>query len=431
MIDNNLLNEFECWLRDDSERWNDKASVSSYKSGMGAFIIWFNTNRENDKLWKFEKNRKPKLKSFFEYIKIINYEGDRETFFSAALNIIQVAIINSDEKSSPTRETLQNFKSYIKAFEQFLNNKYPLKEPLKKELPDNHRNLLRKNCSSATYTMIELKKEFQDRILKQDRVSSAKDVLFPIRLIHLKLWKNEAEKWAKEVCENIYLILGKKEKNSKNDDKFKEICLKQLKDFKDDDTLKITRKGEVYVKINTSTSMSNKENKDYEEYTLCSSYSDPHEFIKIDSDEIYIMRKLTVLSHFKKPKSFLIDKNQNIIDSDRNKVIYWHIKPIKAKSLGEIVIDHDIPISQILIDKKNQLKLLKSLSEKYSEISRNYKLSLSSKNVNKFLDLLNGTDIEELRESCSKLFPEKDMSIIGRSKLVLMGSKENGKKSDS
>ena len=78
-----------------------------------------------------------------------------------------------------------------------------------------------------------------------------------------------------------------------------------------------------------------------------------------------------------------------------------------------------------------EMKLLKSLSEKYSEISRNYKLSLSSKNVNKFLDLLNGTDIEELRESCSKLFPEKDMSIIGRSKLVLMGSKENGKKSDS
>ena len=386
--------EFEQWLKDNNNRWTDPSSVSSYKSGVGSMIDWVNNNKQ---LWKTIGSTK--FQEFECYLQNIANDKDRDTFFSAVLNIIQKEINNKPKNKG----TLQNYKSYLCAYEDFFRDE---NFPQSTKFGTSQRNLLRKNSSCATYSKEELIDEFQGRILTQDRISRSKTILFPIRLI-AQIWHNEALAWAKKVCNNIWIIL-------QNEEKTKTIE-KQITDIK---ILRIEKTGEVKVTMND----------DENEYIMCTSYSDPYEYIKVENEIKYIKKRSEILScDIPQNGTFKIDKNKNIRDSE-NKIILWHVKPVKIKSLGDIAIDHDIPISQVLIDKKNQLKTLLKISEEYCRLSQEYGLNVSAKEVNNFCKNFSskGGKIKGVNN-----FPKDDMDLIGKCKLVLMGKDENSQKSDS
>jgi hypothetical protein len=237
------LAAFEQWLKNVSDRWNDPASVSSYKSGVGSMIKWVNENKD---LW--ETSGGTKVQDFEWYLQNIGSVADRDTFFSAVSNIIQIGIENNRGKKS----ILQNWKSHLCAFEAFFKNKGYLESSA--PLSDSQKRMLKNNSSCATYTQEELIKEFQGRILTQDRISMSKTILFPIRLM-TKLWP-ESKDWAKSVCENIYLIV--------QDINSGEISEKKINQI---ETLRIAKTGKVEVIID----------KDKNKYIMCTSYSDPHE----------------------------------------------------------------------------------------------------------------------------------------------------------
>ena len=109
--------EFENWLENDTVRWSDPKSVSSYKSGVRSMIIWVDANKH---LWKTTSGTL--FLGFEDYLKIIDSDKDRETFFSAVLNIIQKGI----DKDPSNKTTLQNYKSYLCAYEDFLETKRTL-----------------------------------------------------------------------------------------------------------------------------------------------------------------------------------------------------------------------------------------------------------------------------------------------------------------
>ena len=112
----------------------------------------------------------------------------------------------------------------------------------------------------------------------------------------------------------------------------------------------------------------------------------------------------------------------------------WHVKPVKIKSLGDIAIDHDIPISQVLIDKKKQLPTLSKISEIYRELSQDYGLKVSAKEVNNFCKKFDSDQTKGqkyLESKCGTIFPQKEMDLIGKCKLVLMSKDENSLKSDN
>ena len=385
--------DFKDWLEADNNRWNDPSSVSSYKSGVGSMIDWVNNNKG---LWKTVGSTK--FQGFECYLQNINCGEDRDTFFSAVLNIIQKEI----DKSPENKSTLQNYKSYLSAFEEFFKDE----QYSQSSFTDAQRKLLRQNSSCATYSQEELINEFQGRILTQDRISQSKKILFPIRLI-TRIWNEESKDWAKGVCENIWIIL----QNTSS----KTTVEKQIKEIK---TLRIEKTGEVKVTIN----------KDENEYIMCTSYSDPHEFIKIDKDKAtikYIKKRSEKLCCDIPKEGVIIDKNKNIRDSE-NKIILWHVKPVNIKRLGDIAIDHDIPISQVLIDKERQLKDLSEISERYRSLSQEYGLPVTAKEVNNFCKKYNG---DQTMKNIG--FPKDDMALIGKCKLVLMGKDENSQKSDS
>ena len=79
--------DFEQWLINDNDRWNDPSSVSSYKSGVGSMIDWVNRHKF---LWKTIGGTK--VQDFEWYLQNIGSVADRDTFFSAVLNIIQIEI---------------------------------------------------------------------------------------------------------------------------------------------------------------------------------------------------------------------------------------------------------------------------------------------------------------------------------------------------
>ena len=274
--------------------------------------------------------------------------------------------------------------------------------------------MLKNNSSCATYTQAELINEFKGRILTQDRISMSKPILFPIRLIS-KLWPVDSDIWAEGVCENILIIV--KDINSG------EISEKRISQI---ETLRIEKTGEVKVKID----------KDKNKYIMCTSYSDPYEHAKIENGKIKYIKKRTDVKgaecDIPTDGSIIIDKNKNIRDS-QNEIILWHVKPVKIKSLGDIAIDHDIPISQVLIDNRKKLKTLLSMSVVYRTLSQKYGLKVSAKEVNKFC-MNYGSDVlgqQYLYSMCGTKFPPNDMKLIGKCKLVLMSKDENSQKSDS
>lgn len=392
--------DFKQWLEDDNDRWNDSTSVSSYKSGVGKMIGWVDKHKN---LWKTTGGTK--VQDFEWYLQNIGSVADRDTFFSAVLNIIQIEINNNPKNKS----TLQNFKSYLCAFEEFFRNEaYP---PL--SISASQKRMLKNNSSCATYTQAELINEFKGRILTQDRISMSKPILFPIRLIS-KLWSEDSNTWAEGVCKNILIIL--KDINSG------EISEKRINQI---ETLRIEKTGEVKVKID----------KDKNKYIMCTSYSDPYEYTKIENGKIKYIKKRTEIKDKEcdiPENGYIIDKNKNIRDS-QNEIILWHVKPVKIKSLGDIAIDHDIPISQVLIDKKKQLPTLSKISEIYRELSQYYGLKVSAKEVNKFCGKIENDECGKdklLKAAANQEFPQ-EMNLIGKCKLVLMSKDENSQKSDS
>jgi len=394
------LAAFEQWLKNVSDRWNDPASVSSYKSGVGSMIKWVNENKD---LW--ETSGGTKVQDFEWYLQNIGSVADRDTFFSAVSNIIQIGIENNRGKKS----ILQNWKSHLCAFEAFFKNKGYLESSA--PLSDSQKRMLKNNSSCATYTQEELIKEFQGRILTQDRISMSKTILFPIRLI-TRLWPDDSKKWAKGVCENIYLIVQKKGTEK--------IFEKQIKDI---EALKIEKKGEVTVKVDN----------DKNDYIMCTSYSDPHEYTKIDikNRTIKYVKKGTknidkVKEYEISQDGFKIDKNKNILDF-KNNIIFWHVKPVKIKRLGDIAIDHDIPISLVLKEKERKLSTLLTMSDVYRTLSYEYGLKVSAKEVNNFCSKIGDDELNKQ----FKEYPKNDLELIGNCKLVLMSKDENSQKSDS
>ena len=387
--DYNKKKEFRTWLKDDPSRWSDD-SVNSYVSGIGGLIKWFNANKSN---WNQD------LEEFDNYLKRINNQKDRDTFFSAILNILQKEIKNKPDNKS----TLQNYKSYLNAFEEFFRS-----EPFTiNGLTQQQIKVLRKYGSTITYTKEELIKEFKQRILTQDRISMSKTVMFPIRLIK-KLWSTETDDWAKDVCKNIYLIV-------KSGEETKKIQLKDIKELRINDGENVTIKGT-----------------NEEEYGLYTFYSDPHESLFVDSNRIEYNNKngeCGLQCEYQTP--FSVDKNHNI-KNEKNEIILWHVKQMKIKTLSDIAIDHDIPISLILKENEKDLKKLKRLSDKYKKLSAQYGLKVSAKEVNKFCKKIKENSIKEvLKKTCNGNFPIGDMEIIGKCKLVLMAKDENTMKSDS
>ena len=126
--------------------------------------------------------------------------------------------------------------------------------------------------------------------------------------------------------------------------------------------------------------------------------------------------------------SFEVDSKQNII-IDR-KTIIWHVRPMVVAHLGEIAIDHDIPIALILEEKEKQLHGLEQITGIYKSISERNNLSVSQKNANNFSKLYS-QDFQNEAAKDDVQFPFKDMEILSRCKLVLMQGDENGKKSDN
>lgn len=392
--DYNKKKEFRTWLKDDPSRWSDD-SVNSYVSGIGGLIKWFNANKSN---WNQD------LEEFDNYLKRINNQKDRDTFFSAILNILQKEIKNKPDNKS----TLQNYKSYLNAFEEFFRS-----EPFTiNGLTQQQIKVLRKYGSTITYTREELIKEFKQRILTQDRISMSKTVMFPIRLIKI-LWPKATEKWAEGVCNKINLIVGYKKDGKEQK---KEINLEKLSSI-------TIENGRVTVKDNKE-----------KEYNLYTSYSDPKELLLI-GNKIEYKRKAAgkaTLSCKCNSSGLIIDKNQNVLDKKTNMVLLWHVKQMKIKTLSDIAIDHDIPISLILKENENKLKNLTGLSDTYKKLSAQYGLKVSAKEVNKFCKKIKENSKEEvLKNTCGGDFPEDDMKIIGDSKLVLMAKDENTMKSDS
>jgi hypothetical protein len=395
--------DFKQWLEDDNDRWNDSTSVSSYKSGVGSMINWVNNNKG---LWKTTGGTK--VQDFEWYLQNIGSVADRDTFFSAVLNIIQIEI----NKNPKNKSTLQNYKSYLCAFEEFFRNEtYP---PL--SISASQKKVLKNNSSCATYTQAELINEFKGRILTQDRISMSKPILFPIRLIS-KLWPVDSDIWAEGVCKNIYIIV-QDTKSSNN------IFEKRIKDI---ETLKIEKTGEVKVKIKN----------DNNDYIMCTSYSDPHEYtkIEIENDKIkykYISKRKEIkVKECDIPQDgYIIDKNKNIRDS-KKKIILWHVKPVKIKRLGDIAIDHDIPISLVLKEKERKLSTLLTMSDVYRTLSYKYELKVSANEVNNFCKKIDEDGRNRLLNAVNLKLLAEDLKLIGKYKLVLMSKDENSQKSDS
>ncbi len=390
--------DFKQWLKSDPDRWNSPASVSSYATGMGSLINWFDTNIAN-----VVKSGSIKFQKFEWYLKNIDSQSDRDTFFSAVWNLIQAEIKNNPSNKS----TLQNYKSYLNAYQNFFQNVgFPSKKSFKKA----NKTLLQKYSSCIVYSQADLINEFKRRILTQDRISISKPILFPIRLINnSNFWHENAETWAADVCKNIWLIVKDKQNN------IKEIQILNV------ETLQILKSGQVIIKdLNEN------------EYTLQTSYFDPHEYLWVDNNKIEYRRKRsgTGLLYAIPNKPWGIDKNQNIINQ-KKRIIMWHVKDVKIKRIGDLAIDHDIPISLYLKANVKKLTLLRILSDEYRRISGNYNLKVSATNANAFIKKLSQNDISDLKKVCNNLFPSKDMKIIGNCKLVLMSKEENSIKSDN
>ena len=84
----------------------------------------------------------------------------------------------------------------------------------------------------------------------------------------------------------------------------------------------------------------------------------------------------------------------------------------------------------MLIDKKEKLLKLLEISDLYRRLSVKYGLKVSAKDVNKFCMALD-RDGKSKAELCKVGYPQKDMDLVGKCKLVLMEKDENRKKSNN
>jgi hypothetical protein len=170
---------------------------------------------------------------------------------------------------------------------------------------------------------------------------------------------------------------------------------------------------------------------------MCTSYSDPHEYtkIEIENDKIkykYISKRKEIkVKECDIPQDgYIIDKNKNIRDS-KKKIILWHVKPVKIKRLGDIAIDHDIPISLVLKEKERKLSTLLTMSDVYRTLSYKYELKVSANEVNNFCKKIDEDGRNRLLNAVNQKLLAEDLKLIGKYKLVLMSKDENSQKSDS
>lgn len=383
------ISMFNDWLGNDS-------TAKSYKSGMNQLVDWYNNDVVNE-----VKGNVKNFPDFFDSLEQINDDDIVNTFFSFVRVQLHKKIIASSSKTTPTKETLYNWISYLNSFREFWIESQ-LQQISNHTIANGVLDIFNKTSQDVTFSKDVLIKVFVSRLTSQDRISSSKKILFPIRLMN-KIWKTETQDWAEKYAKNIYMII--KYKNN-----FKEIQI-------DDITSMNIKSGKgVSVKYNGETCI------------VYTSYSDPYEYLVVNSTkkEVQYYRKRKPIMTASFHDSFKVDSKQNII-SDR-KTIIWHVRPMVVAHLGEIAIDHDIPIALILEEK--QLRGLENITNIYKSISKRNNLSVSQKNANNFSKLYS-QDFQNEAANKNVDFPSNDMEILSRCKLVLMQGDENGKKSDN
>ena len=389
----NYISKFNDWLCNDS-------TAKSYKSGMTQLVNWYNNNVVNE-----VKGNVKNFPGFFESLEQINDDDIVNTFFSFVRVQLHKKIIASSSKTTPTKETLYNWISYLNSFQEFWIESQ-LQQISNHTIANGVLDIFNKTSQDVTFSKDVLIKVFVSRLTSQDRISSSKKILFPIRLMN-KIWKKDTQDWAKDYAENIYMII--KYKNNLKKIKIKDITSMNIK----------SGKG-VSVKYNGETCI------------VYTSYSDPYEHLVVNptKKELQYYRKRTPIIDMKASfhDSFEVDSKQNII-IDR-KTIIWHVRPMVVAHLGEIAIDHDIPIALILEEKEKQLLGLEKITNIYKSISERNNLSVSQKNANNFSKLYS-QDFQNEAANENVDFPSDDMDILKRCKLVLMQGDENGKKSDN
>lgn len=383
--------KFNDWLGNDS-------TAKSYKSGMKHLVDWYDKD-----VVKEVKGNVKNFPGFFDSLEQINDDDIVNTFFSFVRVQLQKKIIASSSKTTPTKETLFNWISYLNSFQEFWIESQ-LQQISNHTIANGVLDIFNKTSQDVTFSKGVLIKVFVSRLTSQDRISSSKKILFPIRLMN-KIWKKETQKWAKDYAENIYMII--KYKNNLKEIQIKDITSMNIKSGK-----------EVSVKYNGETCI------------VYTSYSDPYEYLVVNrtKKELQYYRKRKPIIEASFHDSFKVDSKQNII-IDR-KTIIWHVRPMVVAHLGEIAIDHDIPIALILEEKEKQLRGLADITGIYKSISERHNLSVSQKNANNFSKLYS-KDFQNEAANKKVNYPSEDMDILKRCKLVLMQGDENGKKSDN
>lgn len=377
----------------------NKATANSYKSGMSALIKWYDST-----IVKGVKGIK-NFPSFFDALENIDNEDIANTFFSFIQVQLHKKITSSTSTSNPSKETLYNWVSYLTSFQAFWI-KNELQNVTTKGIAKGVLKILKKNSEDVTYSHDELISEFVMRLTTQDRLSSAKSILFPIRLMN-KIWKIDTQEWASKYAEEIYIII-------KYQGRFEEVQINDIVslNIKSWNEVSVIYKGEKCI--------------------VYTSYSDPYERLVVDSKQqtIQYYRKRTAINDMSATFSdrFEIDSKQNVI-VNKEKII-WHVKPMTVAHLGEIAIDHDIPIALILEEKEKQLKQLEQITVIYKQISNMNGLTVSQKNANEFSSKYS-TDFSREAQAQNVGFPKGDMTTLSKCKLVLMQGDENGRKSDN
>lgn len=389
------INEFNDWLGNDS-------TAKSYKSGMSQLVKWYN----NDVVAAVKGNVK-NFPDFFDTLKQINDDDIVNTFFSFVRVQLHKKIIASSSETNPTKETLYNWISYLNSFQEFWSeSESQLRQISNHTIAKGVLDILKKNSQDVTFSCEELISGFVSRLTSQDRISSSKKILFPIRLMN-KIWKEETQQWANEYAKRIYMII-------KYQNNLKEIQITNIT------SMNIKSGKEVSVKYKGETCI------------VYTSYSDPYERLVVNNinKELQYYRKRTPIIDMKASfsDSFEVDSKQNII-IDREPII-WHVRPMVVAHLGEIAIDHDIPIALVLEENENRLKGLAKITNIYKCISERNNLSVSPKNAKNF-SKLHSTEFKEEATKENVGFPSEDMTFLSQCKLVLMQGDENGKKSDN
>lgn len=189
----NYISKFNDWLGNDS-------TAKSYKSGMTQLVNWYNNDVVNE-----VKGNVKNFPGFFESLEQINDDDIVNTFFSFVRVQLHKKIIASSSKTTPTKETLYNWISYLNSFQEFWIESQ-LQQISNHTIANGVLDIFNKTSQDVTFSKDVLIKVFVSRLTKQDRISSSKKILFPIRLMN-KIWKKDTQDWAKDYARNIYMII--------------------------------------------------------------------------------------------------------------------------------------------------------------------------------------------------------------------------------